>query len=71
MARTKRIREKSPGVTDAPSAAGYIADMARELRGLAAANHIDFLAYLLAMAEDEARAEAARAGERQAHTEAA
>ena len=38
----------------AGEAAGYIGNLARELRGIALKHDFGFLAYLLAMAEEEA-----------------
>lgn len=41
---------------DADDTARYIENMARELKGLASKADLDFLAYLLAMVENEAGA---------------
>lgn len=38
----------------------YIADMTRELRGMAAGAGMEFLSYLLAIAEEEAREQSRR-----------
>ncbi|MCX5580207.1 hypothetical protein [Kaistia terrae] len=38
----------------------YIADMVKELRGLSAGVGLEFLSYLLAIAEEEARKESQR-----------
>lgn len=52
---------KSPGPPrDASQTAAYIEPLAKELRQLAAASNLGFLAYLLAMVEDEAAATAKR-----------
>ena len=49
---------KPPLLPDGEEAAQYIAALARELRLMAAKADLGFLAYLLAMVEDEAAASA-------------
>ena len=48
-------RDGIGGVSLRHEQAAYIADMARELRGMAAGVGMEFLSYLLAIAEEEAR----------------
>jgi hypothetical protein len=57
MAATDAAPGSSPGDT-----ARYIERMAGELRRLAAASDLGFLAYLLRMVEDDAGAEAKKRG---------
>ena len=49
---------KPPLLPDGEETAHYIAALARELRSMAAKADLGFLAYLLAMVEDEAAASA-------------
>lgn len=54
---------KPPGIVpdaDPAATADYIGTIARELRALAAKSNLGFLAYLLAMVEDDAQATAKR-----------
>lgn len=48
--------EDSGGSEEAVETARYIGSMAKELRALAAKANLNFLAYLLAMVEDDAHA---------------
>ncbi len=56
---------------EAAEAASYISTLTRELRGIAAKHDFGFLAYLLAMAGDEAQATVRRLNERDSSTKAA
>jgi hypothetical protein len=56
--------EKAPLQPDAEDTARYIGGLARELRTLAAKADLGFLAYLLAMVEDDAEAIVKRLSER-------
>jgi hypothetical protein len=57
-----RLRDTpiSKATDDAAEAAGYIGSLSRELRGIALKYDFGFLAYLLAMAEEEAGTTARR-----------
>lgn len=56
---------------DAADAAKYIGTLTRELRGIAAEHDFGFLAYLLAMAGEEAQETVRRVNERGSNTKAA
>jgi hypothetical protein len=59
--RPRHKDESIPNAADsAAEAAGYIGSLARELHSIAAKYDLGFLAYLLAMAEEEAEATARR-----------
>ena len=49
-----------PKARDSGEAAQYIAKLAGDLKHIAMSNELDFLAYLLGMAEEEAASEASK-----------
>jgi hypothetical protein len=59
---------RAPLQPDAEDTARYIGGLARELRALASKADLGFLAYLLAMVEDDAEATAKRLSERREDT---
>lgn len=65
MSKTKK------GTAGTIEAVAYISGIARELRGMAVEHNLDFLAYLLAMADDEAQATVRRLNDRNSDTKAA
>ena len=60
-----------PDRVDAAETARYIAGLAKELRALAANQDLGFLAYLLAMVEDDAQATVRRLSEQSSASKAA